>query len=79
MSCNYHVRQALLKTAARKRFKNILQAKDMFRLYLEEPEDDIEDYCWCGELLEYCDHCERCETYSQFQAYTFCPICGVEM
>jgi hypothetical protein len=81
MSCNYHVRQALLKAAAKKRFKNVLQARQMFKLYLGEPEEDIEDYCWCGELLEYCDHCGDCEEYSnpdRYPTYVFCPVCGVE-
>jgi hypothetical protein len=35
MSCNFHVRQALLKTAAKKRFEKILLMKEQFRLYLE--------------------------------------------
>lgn len=78
MSCNYHVRQALLKTAARKRFEKILLMKEQFRLWLEPEEEEIE-YCWCGEELEYCDHCGDCEHYSKVSEYTFCPTCGVEM
>ena len=77
MSCNYHVKQALLKTAAKKRFEKILLMKEQFRLYLEEEEAD---YCWCGEEFDgpYCDHCENCESWAD-DRYNYCPHCGVEL
>lgn len=78
MSCNYHVKEALVKAAAKKRIKDFLTAREQFRFYLE-CEDDIEDYCWCGALLDYCDHCEDCEKYSANLEFIFCPSCGVEM
>ena len=81
MSCNHHVRQALLKTAAKKRFENILLMKEQFRMYLQpEEEEDYTDYCWCGEDFDgpYCDHCESCEDWAEGR-YNYCPYCGVEL
>jgi len=78
MSCNFHVRQALLKAAAKKRFKNILTMKAIFKWYLHEEEEE-EEYCWCGEVEYLCDHCGDCERFSTITEYIFCPTCGVEM
>lgn len=77
MSCNFHVRQALLKTAAKKRFEKILRMKEQFRLYLE-PEEEYIEYCWCGEDVLYCDCCGNCEHYSTYTGFAFCPSCGRE-
>jgi formate dehydrogenase maturation protein FdhE len=74
MSCNFHVRQALLKTAAKKRFEKILLMKEQFRLYLE-PEVE---YCWCGSEIDWCNCCGDCEHYSTYTGFAYCPVCGEE-
>jgi hypothetical protein len=82
MSCNHHVKQALLKTAAKKRFEKILLMKEQFRLYLQPEEEEEINLCFCGEEVGYCDHCDECDFYSDVDAfpnYIFCPICGTEM
>ncbi len=74
MSCNFHVKQALLKAAAKKKFANFLAAKAQFKLYLVVLRCHI-----CGNGEFYCTHSACCEdTYFEFD-YDYCPDCGTRL
>lgn len=71
MSCNYHVKEALLRASAMKRVRELFRAKDLIRIYLERPV-----YVCSVCYQQICDHDECCEDYYLGYDYRFCPDCG---
>ena len=75
-TCIHCIKDALLKTAGKKRLRDVLTARILF----EEALEDSTVYCdVCDQDFEYCPHNECCADPDGDPDWDYCPWCGAEL
>ncbi len=73
MSCNFHVKEALLKAANKKRVRDLFTARDAVKAALVPPVV----FCYlCEDDMDNCHHDKCCQNNMDDPYNWYCPRCG---